>query len=83
MGATAAREGLRALVQSMDSTTRLILMLHYVDRLTPSEIAAATDVDSDHVRHVLSHIRDHALLAMQPKVPAPAHIDAIVTADQA
>lgn len=83
MGATAAREGLRSFVQSMDSSTRLILLMHYVDRLTPAEIAAAMEVDSDHVRHVLSHIRDHAMLAMQPKVPAPVHINATVAASQA
>jgi len=57
---------LKSLFQTLDQTHRLILMLFYVDRLTPMEISAVLDLTETQVCHIIDRSRECARRAISP-----------------
>ncbi len=57
---------IKSLFQTLDQTHRLILMLFYVDRLTPAEIGAVLDLTETQVGHIIDRSRECARRAISP-----------------
>lgn len=51
---------LKTLISTLDKTHRLILMLFYVDRLTPTEIGVVLDLPEPHIQDILDTVRCRA-----------------------
>lgn len=62
-GKEAAR--LTAFVQTLERTDRLILMLHYAERLNPSEVGQVLDMPVEEVSHRIDGLKTRASSILQ------------------
>lgn len=60
---------LRSFVQDLDRFDRLVLLMHFVDGLSPAEIAAVLDWSDLKVAKALSRLRDEAMAVIRTFEP--------------
>jgi len=58
---------LRGFFRAQDRTNRLILLLHYVDRLTPAEIGSVLRLSEIQVTESLSKLQNVARRVLEPQ----------------
>lgn len=71
------RDSLKTFVKSLDQTERHVLLMHYVDRLSPREISRVLELAMEQVVHMIARLRERfrgfvASLNTQPDVSAIA-----------
>lgn len=59
---------LRAFMNTLDRTERLILLLFYADQLTQTEISLVLDMPENRVGTMLGTLHERASAALEPRV---------------